>query len=124
MQTRFNINDYYIREHICGNCGCICSKDAQECHVCGCGEIREVVESRSCNESHYCMNKDCGYVTHKEFRYCPHCGTKTKGCYTMIPEDHWGIPIPSEKNCEGVLKDDDEAFERSVYLKDMMGERR
>lgn len=89
MQTRFDINDYYIREHICANCGCICS-----------------------------------YITHKEFRYCPHCGTKTKGCYTMIPEDHWGIPIPSEKNCEGVLKDDDEAFERSVYLKDMMGERR
>jgi hypothetical protein len=38
-------------------------------------------------------------------------------CCMMIPEDHWGLPIPSSDDCSGELRDDDEGYEAPRRLK-------
>jgi hypothetical protein len=37
-------------------------------------------------------------------------------CCMMIPEDHWGLPIPSSDDCSGELRDD-EGYEAPRRLK-------
>ena len=112
-----DINDFYIREHICVECGNICSRSAQTCPECGSDEIVEVIACRSCLEYHICANCDSDYASHVEDAVCPECGQKTRTCCMMIPEDHWGLPIPSSDDCSGELRDDDEGYETPRRLK-------
>lgn len=101
-----DINDFYIREHICIDCGNICSRSAQTCPECD-----------SYLEYHVCGNCDSDYASHVEDVVCPECGQKTRTCCMMIPEDHWGLPIPSSDDCSGELRDDDEGYETPRRLK-------
>lgn len=115
--NKFDINDFYIREHICIGCGNICSRSAHACPVCGSNEIVEVMTCRSCLDYHICGNCDSGYASHVTDVVCPDCGHMTRECCMMIPEDHWGLPIPSSDDCCGELRDDDEGYETANRLK-------
>lgn len=114
---KLDINDFYIREYICVGCGNICSKSAQTCPVCGTDEIVEIMACRSCQEFHICGNCDSSYASHVADAVCPKCGQKTREFCTMIPEEHWGLPIPSSDDCRGELRDDDEGYAMACRLK-------
>lgn len=115
--NKFDINDFYIREHICVGCGNICSRSAHSCSVCGSDEIVDVMTCRSCLDYHICGNCDSSYASHVTDAVCPECGHMTRECCMMIPEDHWGLPIPSSDDCCGELRDDDEGYETANRLK-------
>lgn len=108
MERKFDINDFYMIEHICSRCGNICSKEDAACPVCGEWHIEKKTVSRSCLGYSICRGEDCLYSTHEELSVCPVCGSRTYNCDTMIAEDHWGLPIPPPDKCFGILKDDDE----------------
>lgn len=112
-----DINHFYIAEYLCGECGSIRSKFSATCQVCGEKDVLEIITSRSCLNYNFCMNPDCSYVSHIDRCRCPKCGGETRSCYSMIPEDHMGMPIPLSEECCGELLDEDEAYQKAMKLK-------
>lgn len=118
MKQKLDINDFYMTEYVCSECGNICGREDAACPVCGELRIEKTTVSRSCLNYSICRGADCHYATHEELSVCPVCGSRTYNCNTMIAEDHWGVPIPPPGRCCGTLKDDDEGVE---HLKRLTG---
>lgn len=116
MEHDFDINYYYMTEYVCSDCGNICSRNDTVCPSCGKQHIEKTDVCRSCLDYTICLNNDCGFVSHKEVTACPICGSQIRRCCSLIPEDHWGIPIPSPSRCNGSLRDNDEGIEQAKYL--------
>ena len=55
-------------------------------------------------------------ICSKEDAACPVCGSRTYNGDTIIAEDHWGLPVPSQEECCGALKDEDEGAEHLMRL--------
>lgn len=115
MEEKYDVNDFYVIEYVCSKCDNICSKHDQSCRVCGNAKISKKTVCRSCLDYRYCPDPDCSYSSHTETLVCPGCGKPTKGCYTMIAEDHWGLPIPAQEDCVGDLRDDDEGVRMAKH---------
>lgn len=118
MDEKLDINYFYLTEYICSDCGNICSKTDVICPACGKQKIEKRTVCRSCLDYRICTDTDCVFVTHEEVSVCPICGGRTHGCTSLIPEDHWGLPIPSPADCSGSLNDADEGFLYSRQLAD------
>lgn len=123
MEHKFDINDFYMIEYICSKCSNICSKNDDICSICGDKNIIRKAVSRSCLRYSYCSDLCCGFASHEKIAVCPKCGRGTIGHIAMIQEDHYGYPIPSECDCTGYLRDEDEGkqavmsyFELMKYL--------
>lgn len=95
--------DYYQKEFICEDCGCVCSTSTL-CRVCGSTNVKVQNVCKSHIEK-FC-NK-CGYVTHlhEDFIYCPICGNLLEnGMVYLLPEEEDEIPIPSVDKCIPMLE--------------------
>lgn len=116
MEQDLDINYFYMTEYSCSDCGNICSRNDTVCPACGKRQIEKTVACRSCLDYTICADKECGFVSHTEIEACPVCGSKIRRCCSLIPEDHWGTPIPSRDKCSGSLRDDDEGLEQAKRL--------
>ena len=115
MEQKYDVNDFYMIEYVCSKCGNICSRNDDCCTVCGNTGICKTTVCRSCLEYRYCRDWNCGYSSHTDTLVCPGCGKPTKACCTMIAEDHWGLPIPTQTDCIGELRDDDEGVRMAKH---------
>lgn len=118
MGEKLDINFFYMTEYICSECANICSKADVICPACGKQKIGRNTVCKSCLDYRICTEPDCVFVTHEEVSVCPICGGRTRGCTSLIPEDHWGLPVPPQGDCSGSLSDDDVGFEYSRQLAD------
>ena len=92
-------DSYYAIEAICYNCGHWQNKDEIVTHICPkckckCVQLQTVSKSRW-----ECKCPACGYRTHNDVSFCPHCGTELERCRRLLPEDHWNVDIPSINEC-------------------------
>lgn len=115
FENNLDVNYFYMIEYICPNCSNICSKNDDACPICGVGQIRKTIISRSCRKYSTCTSLECTFASHEEVSVCPSCGSRTRTADVNLLEDLFLAKIPSMEQCSGSLRDDDVGFEDAKH---------